>query len=93
MTERNRKGWGLGGGAWLEIDSRYPLSRAASLLWPHLPIKPQAPMKIMTKRATLRPKELWDVTVRLPHDLQALQHKCTSTHTHNVHTLERINHA
>lgn len=52
---------------------------AASLLWPHLPIKPQAPMTIMTKRATLHPKELWDVTVRLSHDLQALKHKHTCT--------------
>lgn len=43
-------------GGWKEIDSRYPLSRAASLLWPHLPIKPQAPMKIMTKRATVHPQ-------------------------------------
>lgn len=49
--------------AWFGIYSRYPLSRAASLLWPHLPINPPAPMKIMTKRATTRPKWSWDVTV------------------------------
>lgn len=74
------------GSTWLGIYSRYPLCCAASLLWPHFPINPQAPMKIMTKRATMHPKQLWDFTVRVSHDLQALKHKCHHARMNNVHT-------
>lgn len=44
-------------------------------------------MKIMSKRATLPPKDLWDVTVMLSHDLKDLNHKWAHTHTRDVHTL------
>lgn len=75
------------------VYSRYPLSRAASLLWPHLPINPQEPTKIMTKWATIRPKYLWDVTVRLSHELKALKLKCTSTHAQCTHSPNCISQA
>lgn len=44
------------GSTWLGMYSRYPLCRAASLLWPHFPINPQAPMRIMTKTSHYAPQ-------------------------------------